>query len=417
VINSTVGIIGAGAAGLMAAATVHELAPDTKVIIIEKNAVLGRKVQISGGGRCNVTTGIHDVKQLLTRYPRGKKFLQTAMYHFSPDQVYDWFESHGVPLKTEPDLRVFPQSDNGQDVVGVFVELFAKVGVEVLTRQAVVQVEKVAEQFKLILQSGEELLVDKLILTTGGQAYRHTGSTGDGYKFAETLGHHITPLSQSLNSFTVSDHWLRQLAGVSFEQVRLSVTGNKAYQATGPIVFTHQGISGPAVFALSSEVAFEQYSNAKPLLVEIDFLPDVAEVELIASLNQVITEQPKLLFKNTLHRWLPKSVVDALLEQSPIPLTTTNATANKAIRQQAISWLKHCAVQVVGRGGGDEFVTAGGVELSEVDPRTMQSQLCPNLYFAGEILNIDGYTGGFNLQAAWATGHLAGASASTTAKI
>lgn len=410
----TIGIIGAGAAGLMAAATIHEQAPELQIIIIEKNAVLGRKVQISGGGRCNVTTGVRDVKQLLTRYPRGKKFLNTAMYHFSPEQVYDWFEAHGVPLKIEADLRVFPQSDNGQDVVGVFVNMFAEKNtgaeVEVLARQSVTHVEKVGEQFKLILQTGEELLVDALILTTGGQAYRHTGSTGDGYKFAETFGHHITTLSQSLNSFTVLDNWVKQLSGVSFEWVTLSASGNAQFTATGPIVLTHQGLSGPAVFALSAEVAFEQYSNAKPLSVQIDFLPDTSETDLTTALNKIITEQPKILFKNTLRQWLPKSVVDEFIATAHIPIQTTNATATKVIRQQSVQWLKHCTVQVVGRGGGDEFVTAGGVELSEVDPRTMQSKLCPNLYFAGEILNIDGYTGGFNLQAAWATGHLAGTS-------
>jgi predicted Rossmann fold flavoprotein len=395
----------------MAAATIHELSPQTKVIVIEKNAVLGRKVQISGGGRCNVTTGIRDVKQLLTRYPRGKKFLNTAMYHFSPEQVYDWFEAHGVPLKIEPDLRVFPQSDNGQDVVGVFVEMFAQAGAEVLTRQSVTAVEKVGEQFKLTLQSGTDLLVDQLILTTGGQAYRHTGSTGDGYKFAETLGHHITPLFQSLNSFTVQDDWVKQLSGVSFTRVTLSANDSTA---TGPIVLTHQGLSGPAVFALSSEVASTNYSHTQPLLVQIDFLPDTSETDLTTRLNTIITEQPKLLLKNTLHTWLPKSVVDELMGSIKIPVTTTNATANKAMRLQIVAWLKHCVVQVVGRGGGDEFVTAGGVELNEVDPRTMQSKICPHLYFAGEILNIDGYTGGFNLQAAWATGHLAGTSVATS---
>lgn len=407
----TIVIIGAGAAGLMSAATAHEHNPSAAIIVIEKNPVLGRKVQISGGGRCNVTTGVRDVRSLLQRYPRGSKWLTTAMYQFSPEQVYQWFETHGVPLKIEPDLRVFPKSDIGKDVVTIFDQLFLAPEFTVLKRETVATVARTATGFSIELQSGKSISADKLILTAGGQAYRHTGSTGEGYKFAEALGHHITTLSQSLNSFTVRDSWIKQLSGVSFERVRLSAAGNKRFTATGPIVLTHQGLSGPAIFALSSEVAFEQYSNLQPLQVQIDFLPDYSETAMMTALNDSIIQQPKILLKNTLHRWLPKSVVDALLQTTNIPVSTTNATANKVMRQQIVTWLKHCEIQVVGRGGGDEFVTAGGVELAEVDPRTMQSKLCPNLYLAGEILNIDGYTGGFNLQAAWATGHLAGMSA------
>lgn len=403
----TIAVIGAGAAGMMATATLQALAPTSQIILLEKNALMGRKVQISGGGRCNVTTGCHDVKSLLMRYQRGRKFLSTAMYHFPPDQVYDWFEDHGVPLKTEADGRVFPQSDVGKDVVDLFERLFQPPTVQLRLRTSVAAIKK-TDRFHITLQSGDTILADKLILTTGGQAYRHTGSTGEGYQFAEAFGHHITPLAASLNSFIVSNQWVKQLAGVSFVAVGLSVPGHNTYQCTGPIVCTHQGISGPAVFALSSQVAFENYTAHQPLSVCIDFIPTMSNEQLRHELNTAITRNPKQQLRTTLHAWLPKSVVNALVAELGLPAEKTNAEVSNLMRQRVLDQLKRCPLAVIGRAAGDEFVTAGGIELSEVDPRTMESKLCPGLYFAGEILNIDGYTGGYNLQAAWATGHLAG---------
>lgn len=407
----TIAIIGAGAAGMMAAATIQELQPEAKVILIEKNTILGRKVLISGGGRCNVTTGIHNVRELLTRYPRGRKFLTTAMYHFSPEQVYAWFEEHGVPLKTEKDLRVFPQSNNGHDVVGVFERLFHSGNVEVMAGETVALISKRDHQFQLTLQSGKNIGVDRLILTTGGQTHRHTGSTGEGYRFAESLGHTITPLAPSLNSFLTREAWPKSLAGVSFAQVGLSVAHTANYHWTGPMLFTHHGLTGPGVFALSSQIAFEQYDRATPLALELDFFPDHTAEQMRQKLQQDIHTNPKALLKTIVHYWLPKSVVEVMLQELQIPLDQINATVSKVQQQKIVRWCKQCVVQVIGRGAGEEFVTAGGVDTSEVDPRTMQSKICPGLFFAGEILNIDGYTGGFNLQAAWATGRLAGKSA------
>lgn len=404
----TIGVIGAGAAGLMAAATIIELAPTATVYLIEKNRVLGRKVSISGGGRCNVTTGVHNIKELLTRYPRGHKFLTTAMYHFGPEQVYAWFEDHGVPLKTEADLRVFPQSNIGTDVVAAFQKLFRTSQVTVLAGETAQTISHQNNQFEITLRSGKTLSTDKLILTTGGQAHRYTGSTGDGYIFAEQLGHHITPVAASLNSFILADDWVKQLAGVSFVAVSLQIKDKKAFHFTGPIVCTHQGISGPAVFALSSQIAFEQYSAQHPMTLLVDFVPTMSGEQLRHELTNSFTRFPQQTLRTTLHAWLPKSVVEGLLGVLGLPLTKTNGEISHVMRQRILDHLKKCPVSIIGRGSGDEFVTAGGVELAEVNPRTMESKLCPGLFFAGEILNIDGYTGGFNLQAAWATGRLAG---------
>lgn len=404
----TIAIIGGGAAGMMAAATILEAAPTAKVILIEKNASLGRKVIISGGGRCNVTTGIHNVRDLLTRYYRGSKFLTTAMYQFPPDQVYQWFEEHGVPLKTEDDLRVFPQSNNGKDIVGVFENMFAQSNVELILRQGITMVEPKNSQFSLTLKDDRQLLVDVLILTTGGQAYRHTGSTGEGYRFAENLGHTITDLAASLNSFHLQEDWTGQLAGVSFERITLRVPSHKEFTATGPIVFTHKGISGPAVFALSAQVAFENYNTTTPLVMTIDFVPDISLEQLRTALQNDILSSPTRLLSKTLQKWLPKSVIKELQISLQIPEDIKNASVSKHMRAGILQWLKSCTVHAIGRGAGSEFITAGGVDTKDVNPRTMESLVCPKLLFAGEILNIDGITGGFNLQAAWATGRLAG---------
>ncbi|EKD78541.1 MAG: hypothetical protein ACD_41C00330G0005 [uncultured bacterium] len=403
-------IVGAGAAGMMAAVSARAQNPIATIVVVEKNAVLGRKVIISGGGRCNVTTGITDVRTVLTKYPRGSRFLTSAMYAFPPDQVMEWFEQHGVALKVEADNRVFPQSNNGKDVVGVFERLFRELAIAVVTQQTVIQVQRHGKQFAVKLQSGRIIVADKLILTTGGQAYRHTGSSGEGYQFAESLGHTITPLASSLNSFILTEAWPKTHSGLSFERVGLMVKERPQCMAEGPIVFTHQGISGPAVFVISGLVAFTTYTKSAPLLVLIDFVPNQTQEQLLTTISRQIEQHPKQLLKTLVHTWLPVAMVDTLMNELRIPLIQTNAATSKHARRAVVAWLKACAVSAIGRGTGAEFVTAGGVDTKEVDARTMESRLCPGLFFAGEILDIDGYTGGFNLQASWATGRAAGSS-------
>lgn len=408
----SIAIIGAGAAGLMAAAAVHELNPETEIFLIERNNGLGKKVIISGGGRCNVTTGIQDVRTVLTKYPRGNKFLSSAIYRFPPKAVYDWFESHSVPLKTEEDLRVFPISNNGKDIVGVFEELFHDSRIHVRLNTSVTHIEKPDGQFSIFFKEEDEpLYVDKIILTTGGQAYRHTGSTGDGYAFAASLGHTITPLAPSLNSFSTKETWPEYLSGLSFEKATLSTSVLlKKISFTGPFLFTHKGMSGPAVFALSSIIAFETYDKAHPLELHIDLLPDLSLETIQKDIVTGITNHPKKSFENILSLIIPKSLAEICLHEQKISNEKRGAEISKKQILECATWLKGIPLHIIGRGAGDEFVTAGGVETKEVNPSTMESLICPGLYFGGEILNIDGFTGGFNLQASWATGHLAGES-------
>ncbi len=406
-----IAVIGGGAAGLMAAAAIHETSPETEVFLIERNDGLGKKVIISGGGRCNVTTGLRDIREVLSKYPRGGKFLNSAMRRFPPEAVYAWFEAHGVPLKIEEDLRTFPQSDDGHDVVGAFERLFEGSNVRVMLKRHVVRVERKDGGYLIHFKEGDPLGADRVILTTGGQAFRHTGSTGDGYAFAEALGHRVTPLAPSLNSFFTKETWPKDVSGFSSERARLRTKFAKAYEFTGPMLFTHRGVSGPAVFALSSLVAFETYGPAAPMRLKIDLFPDRAEEDLYRGLEQALREHPRKSLVNVLDFTMSKSLALALCGDLGLdPEAIAGGVPKKDIRKIS-EWLKGIPLAVIGRGAGDEFVTAGGVDLKDVDPKTMESKISPGLFFAGEILDIDGFTGGFNLQASWAAGRVAGESA------
>ncbi len=404
-----VAIIGGGAAGMMCAVALQEADPSAEIILIERNDGLGKKVIISGGGRCNVTTGIYDVKTLLTKYPRGGKFLTSAMYAFPPEAVYAWFESHGVPLKTQADMRVFPQSDDGHDIVGVFENLFAQSRIQVMLKRSVTSMEKRGDGFVIHMKDATvPMVVDVVVLTTGGQAYRQTGSTGDGYAFAQSLGHTITKLAPSLNSFTTQESWPASISGLSFERASLTAKRDGKPSFTGPFLFTHKGVSGPAVFALSSLIAFETYGPKEPLSIRIDLFPDVTLDWLRDTFSVLAAEHPHKQFANVLGMIVPHALAEvAVRESGRFELKRVNQVSKKEI-QRCLTWLKTIPLTVIGRGVGDEFVTAGGVELSEIDPKTMMSRVCLGLFFAGEVLNVDGFTGGFNLQASWAAGRLAG---------
>lgn len=404
-------IVGGGAAGMMAAAALGEQGRGAAVLLLERNAVLGRKVMISGGGRCNITTGQSDIKAILKNYPRGSKFLRHALYEFPPSEMMEWLESRGVPLKTESDRRVFPQSDNGKDVVGAFESALRQAGVDIRVRTTVKSITRKSDTgMALTLESGETIEADAVILTTGGQAYRTTGSQGDGYDFAESLGHTITPLAPSLSAFTIAENWVKKLPGLSFPQVRLRLTGTEKYEFSGPILFTHKGVTGPAVFALSSLAAYEPLTAEQPARLAIDFFPQESYEALTEQLQKAMAASPHKRLSTTLSLFVYKSMAPDFCALAGIPEERPNAEISKKSLAQIIEHIKNTTVTVTGRLPGEEFVTAGGVSLAEVNPTTMESLICPGLYFAGEILDIDGFTGGYNLQVAWATGRLAGRS-------
>jgi predicted Rossmann fold flavoprotein len=408
-----IAVIGGGAAGLMAAAAIVETSPDAEVFIVEKNDSLGNKVIISGGGRCNLTTGFDDVKQVLTRYPRGGKFLTKAMFGFSPKAVRDWFENHGVPVKIEDDMRAFPVSNDGHDVVEVFSEIFIDGKVKVMVNSAVDEIKRNDSGFSIkIKKRSKRLEADKVILTTGGQAYRQTGSTGDGYAFATELGHVITPLAPSLSAFHTQENWPAEVSGLSFPQVRLEVTLNKKkVETTGPMMFTYKGITGPAVFAMSSLVAFEEISESEAMEIEIDLYPENKFNDMQAKLALFIRKNPKKMISSVLGMVVPRALATIICDEVDIDPEKDAGQISKREIEEIIYWVKSVPLNIIARAAGEEFVTAGGVDLSEVNPSTLESKKCPGLYLAGEVLDIDGFTGGFNLQSAWATGRLAGFSA------
>ena len=407
-----IAIIGGGAAGIMAAATLIEEKIDAEIYLFERNDVLGKKVSISGGGRCNVTTGITDRNILLSKYIRGNKFLIPSFYEFPPDKVISWFESKGMPLKVEDDLRVFPKSDIGTDVIKVFEKLF-KNRVVIHLNEPVTKLTLPSEKEFYLETKNNSYSFNIVIITSGGNAYRHTGSKGDGYNFAKSCSHTITKLGPSLNSFEVKQGWCKKLAGISLPSAKLEYIqrDKPKISVNGPFLFTHFGISGPVTFALSSHLAFEEISKENPK--EISFLPlsnsnfDLWNKELLDTFLQYSKKQVKHIVFN----YLPKRLAYEVLALCKVNPDKKSSEISKEERKNiAKAFSGGIKLTLITRMKGDEFVTAGGVKLDEINKTTMESKITPNLYFAGEVLDVDGLTGGFNLQSAWATGRLAGLS-------
>lgn len=412
----TIWIIGWWAAGLMAAATILEDPSwDGQIWLRDKNPWLWAKVIISGWGRCNVTTWHHSLRDVLAKYPRGSDFLSFSLKAFTPRGIVKWFESHGVPLKTEDDMRVFPVSDDGKDIVGVFERVFAQDHrITVCLREGVESVSpRVCSDGScrgfVVTTAKQTVIVDRLVITTGGHAYAHTGSSGDGYAFARACGHTITPLGPSLNSFLVAQDRVKQLSGLALPTAQIVSQNNKNLTASWPVLLTHFGVSWPAVFAFSSLIPFEQVDAASPYPVRLVPIAGKTYDRRTTWLTDGARDHSKKALKNYLHDLFPERLCIAWCEQSqidpslPIWQLTREHKKNLANKLSGGFWL-----DLIARRPGDEFVTAGGVSLDEVNPHTCESLLCPWLYFAGEVLDIDGYTGWYNLTSSWATGRCVG---------
>lgn len=431
---TSVAIIGGGAAGMMCAATLIEEWYHGDIMLFDKNPWLGAKVIISGGGRCNVTTGITSIKELKKHYVRGADFLDTALRACTPKGIYKRFEAHGVPLKIEKDMRVFPQSDDGKDIVRIFEKVFAQAeNMRVCLGESVISIHNAQctmnngegvgtpswgvhdwRRFIITTDKGS-YEVDAVVLTTGGNAYRHTGSTGDGYAFAQALGHSITILWPSLNSFLVAEEWCKRLSGLSFPRARLVcdrvMTLPDPDFLFWPFLFTHFGISGPVTFRLSSMIPYEAMTAEQSVSIRCIIDADRDSHYRSQTIMTAIQSSPKKSLKNILSTLLPERFVVELLAYCQIDVLLSGAQLSKAMRESLIDALaKGMVLTLMQRRPGDEFVTAGGVSTDEIDPETMESRICPWLYFAGEIMDIDGVTGGYNLTSSWATGRLVGKS-------
>ena len=399
-------VIGGGAAGLMAAGTAAE--NGARVTLLETNEKVGRKLFITGKGRCNVCNNC-DIQTVLQNVPVNPRFLYSALGGFSPEDAMAFFISHGVPLKTERGNRVFPVSDKAADIIDALFTWIKRVGV-IIKHTAAERL--VIEGVRLAgVQAGGALYpADRVIVATGGVSYPQTGSTGDGYRFAKQAGHTVVPPNPSLVPL-VTPGGCEELMGLSLRNVQVTVFENskRIWSEFGEMLFTHFGLSGPLILSASAHM---RHFGSKGYHIEIDLKPALDEKTLDKRLLSDFGAHKNSDFINALGGLLPRKLIPAVVRLSQID---PHAKVNGITRQQRVALLhtlKHFLVVVSGkRPVAEAIVTSGGVSVREVDPKTMESKKLPGLYFAGEVLDVDAYTGGFNLQIAWSTGRLAGLSA------
>jgi predicted Rossmann fold flavoprotein len=394
-------IAGGGAAGFFAAIACARANSDCEVSLFERSSQFLSKVRISGGGRCNVTHALFDLRMFTTRYPRGERELISPFYRFSADDTVAWFEAHGVQLKREEDGRMFPVTDSSETIIDCLLTEAKATGVRLFTRKGIESAcVRPGGGFDLKLSDGESIACDRLLLATGG--CRSIG----GVELAQSLGHAIETPVPSLFSLHVPAPWLRSLPGISVSNVMLSVG---KLRERGPLLITHNGISGPAVLRLSAWGARILHEMDYRFRLRVNWIPEMNEAELRAEFQLRRQTQSNRRVNNSPVGALPvrlweKLVSNAGISPETIWTSLTRAGANELIQQTRVTEL-----EVDGKSlNKDEFVTCGGVRLREINLKTMESRVTPNLYFAGELLDVDGITGGFNFQAAWTTGWIAG---------
>lgn len=400
-------VVGGGAAGLMAAGTAAE--NGARVTLFETNEKVGRKLFITGKGRCNVCNNC-DAQTVLQNVPVNPRFLYSALDCFSPTDVMAFFEAHGVPLKTERGNRVFPVSDKSADIIDALFTWVKRLGVTII--QKTVEQLEIRDGSIVGVRAHAKLYEgDRVIIATGGASYPQTGSTGDGYRFAKQAGHTVVPPNPSLVPLVEAGGICRELMGLSLRNVQVTVFENnkKIFSEFGEMLFTHFGLSGPLILSASAHM---RHFGSKEYRVEIDLKPALDEKTLDKRLLSDFDKHKNSDFINALGDLLPRKLIPVVVRLSEIDPHAKVNSITKAQRASLLHTLKHFSVSVSGkRPIAEAIVTTGGVSVREVSPKTMESKKCAGLYFAGEVLDIDAYTGGFNLQIAWSTGRLAGLSA------
>ena len=402
----TVIVIGGGAAGMIAAGTAAKYAD--KVIIIEKNNLFGKKLLITGKGRCNITNAA-DLEDMIQMYPTNGKFLYSALYSFTNQDIVDLIESYGVKTKVERGGRVFPVSDRSQDVVKALKKYALQYNVKIFFTHA----------RHIMVENGRVVGVrtdwgvtkaDKVIICTGGQSYPQTGSTGDGYKFAKKMGHEIIPLRPSLVPIETEETWVKELMGLSLRNVSIRAYNSKnrcVYEDFGEMLFTHFGISGPIVLSMSTHLKPDEKYR-----ISIDLKPGMNDAIIDARLIRDFKIRGKKHFINSLDELLPKKIIPVVVRLSGINEHKAACELTREERQRLIEVLKNFTLTFKKfRPLKEAIVTSGGVSVSDINPSTMESKKVKGVYFAGEVIDVDGYTGGYNLQAAFSTGYLAGLNA------
>ncbi len=403
-------VIGGGAAGLMAAGTSSHMNAET--LVLERNERPARKLMITGKGRCNVTNNCPALQELISNVPRNGRFLYGAFSRFMPADVIDFFESRGVELKTERGNRVFPVSDNAVDIVDALVG-YAKERARFINGRATKLIVEDGAVKGVETEGGETVFADKIIIATGGLSYPGTGSTGDGYELARQAGHKITELVPSLVPLEIHEGFCSDLMGLSLRNSAIKVvdteSGKTVYTDFGEMLFTHFGVSGPMILSASAHMRNMKSGKYK---IFIDLKPALTHEQLDARILRDFSENTNKNFINALNSLLPKKLVPVIVKLSGISLSTKVNQITKEQRKNLVDLLKGMSITVTGfRPVAEAIITSGGVDISQINPKTMESKLVKGLYFAGEVIDTDAYTGGFNLQIAFSTGRLAGISA------
>jgi len=395
-------IIGGGAAGFFSAVTLAQKNPDADISIYDSSKQFLRKVKISGGGRCNVTHSCFEPKELALHYPRGEKELKGAFYTWQPRDTVDWFEDRGVQIKTEDDGRMFPVSDNSQSIIDCLHRQVIKNGVVLCEGVGVKSLLHEEEQFTLGFSNGRSERFDRVCVATGSMKSSSLTTS------LEKLGHTIEPLAPSLFAFDITDERLKELAGISLENVSVRVKSNGKSQ-TGPILITHRGLSGPAILKLSAWEARQLNESEYQFEIELNWLGGRTETDIQTFFARMRNQKGQQFVKSKLFDELPRRLWEKILSYVKIEGTLQWAQLPKKLEAQLIKELITATFQVRGKTmNKEEFVTCGGIRLKEVNFKKMESRVIPHLYFAGECLDYDGITGGFNFQGAWTTSYIAG---------
>jgi len=402
-------IIGGGPAGIIAAGRAGELG--SHVVLIEKNNGLGTKLLITGKGRCNITNKTNGLQETINRFGKNGKFLFSAFSKFGVDETIKFFEDNGLKTKIERGNRIFPVSNKSQDVLGTLINYLKKFDVEIKINSKVKKIVKKGNRIKkIILANNEEIVADNFIISTGGKAYPAAGSTGDGYRWAQKMGHTIVKPSPALVPVIVKESYVKELEGLSLKNVEISIykKHKKISSRFGEAIFTANGMSGPIILDMSKEIGKELPSKIK---LQIDFKPALDFTKLDKRIQRDFQKNSNKLFKNSLNDLLPKKLIPIIIKLSKINPNKKINSITKEERRILLYLLKEFNLEIKELDGFRKaIITTGGIELSEVDQKTMKSKLINNLYFAGEILDLDGPTGGYNLQVCWSTGYIAGES-------
>ena len=405
-------VVGGGAAGMFAAIAAAK--NGHQVTLYEKNEKLGKKIFITGKGRCNITNAA-DMEELFDAVVTNSKFLYSSFYGYTNQNVIDFFEDAGVPVKIERGNRVFPISDHSSDVIRALEREMKKVGVKVYLNTEVKSVEAEKGKFnKVVLKDTTTQTADACIVATGGLSYRSTGSTGDGFRFAENVGHKVTQCFPSLVPMETKEPWICELQGLSLRNVEAKILDGKKelYKDFGEMLFTHFGVSGPLIISASSYVGkkfMDKNGQKKELTLEIDLKPALTEEQLDQRVLRDFEENHNRQFKNAITKLFPTKLIPVMLELDGIDPEKKVNSIEKEERKQFVHLIKHFRMTLTGlRDYPEAIITKGGVNVKEIDPGTMESKLVKGLYFAGEVLDLDALTGGFNLQIAWSTGYAAG---------